>query len=337
MQAREAEAFQAKLDFHKAWRRVNAAEPAAAARIFGDLYAPTADWNGPHPINSLSGADGVLEGFWRPLAHALPDLERGFDILMSGAFKDGAWVASTGHYTGTFLAPWLGIRPTGRVLTVRYGEFTRFEAGRIVESYTILDLPDAMRQAGCPPFAFQLGADDRVPGPSTGDGLLLAPQDDGASLRSLKLVEDMIAGLMQYDGATLDSMGMERFWDVRRMMWYGPAGIGTCRGLKGFQDVHQRPFLNAFPDRKGGNHKCRVGEGAYVGSTGWPSVRATHSGGGFLGLAPTGRPIGMRVMDFWRREDGLLLENWVFIDLIDLLLQMGIDVMARLREGGRIA
>jgi hypothetical protein len=34
-------------------------------------------------------------------------------------------------------------------------------------------------------------------------------------------------------------------------------------------------------------------------------------------------------MDFWRRDVDLLAENWVFIDLPDLLLQMGVDVLAR--------
>jgi hypothetical protein len=35
----------------------------------------------------------------------------------------------------------------------------------------------------------------------------------------------------------------------------------------------------------------------------------------------------MRVMDFWRREGNLLAENWVFIDLPDLLLQMGVRLL----------
>ena len=38
----------------------------------------------------------------------------------------------------------------------------------------------------------------------------------------------------------------------------------------------------------------------------------------------------MRVMDFWRREGDLLRENWVFIDQLDLLLQMDFDVMAKI-------
>lgn len=287
------------------------------------------EWHGPHPLNEVRGRDALVEAVWRPLLAAMPDLERRDDVLIAGEWRGAPWVGSTGHYVGTFEHDWLGIPATGGVVTLRYGEFVRMDAGRVRTAYVIFDLPDLMRQSGCFPFAPQPGSADRVPGPASRDGVIATPRDPGESLASLTLVEAMIAGLMQYDGRSLDSMGQERFWDVERMMWYGPAGIGTCRGLRGFQVVHQVPFLTAFPDRVGGDHKCRIGEGAYVGSTGWPSVRATHAGGVFLGLPPTGRRIGMRVMDFWRRDGERLAENWVFIDLLDLLLQMGVDVLAR--------
>jgi hypothetical protein len=40
----------------------------------------------------------------------------------------------------------------------------------------------------------------------------------------------------------------------------------------------------------------------------------------------------MRVMDFWRRENDRLVQNWVFIDLPELFLQFGVDLFARMRE-----
>ena len=144
-----------------------------------------------------------------------------------------------------------------------------------------------------------------------------------------RLVEAMIAGLGQFDGHALETMGMERFWHPK-MMWYGPGGIGANRGIAGFQDYHQRPFLVAFPDRKGGNHKCRLGDGAFFATTGWPSVTATHAGP-YLGAPATNRRIGMRVMDWWRRDDAMLRENWVFIDIPDLFLQFGVDLFAQMR------
>ena len=37
-------------------------------------------------------------------------------------------------------------------------------------------------------------------------------------------------------------------------------------------------------------------------------------------------------MDIWRREGALLKENWVAIDIPQILLQMGLDVFAQMRE-----
>lgn len=293
------------------------------------LYANEVAWHGPHPLNDCVGKESVVETLWRPLLTASPDLERRDDILVGCLWQGRPWIAATGYYAGNFTADWLGIPATGQPLYIRFGEFVRIEEGVCQECYVILDILDVMRQAGCWPLAPPLGSAERVPGPATHDGIVVTAQDPADSQTTLVLVEAMIAGLMRYDGSSLDSMHQERYWDVERMMWYGPAGIGTGRGLRGYQRMHQQPFLNAFPDRVGGDHKCRVAEGYYAASTGWPSVRATHSGGGFLGLAPTQRRIGMRVMDFWRREGLKLIENWVFIDLLDLLLQMGVDVLGR--------
>ena len=282
-----------------------------------------------HPINDLTGRAGLVAGFLDPLRRSFPDVSRETAIAISGEFAEGSWVAFQGHYVGTFAQDLLGIPPTHRVASLRFGEFCRVEHGAVVEVYTILDWIDLMRQAGVQPLAPPLGSAEAWPSPSTHDGLVgVATQGDTA--KSLRLVEAMIGGLMEYDGKTLESMGMPRFW-APSMMWYGPGGIGSTRGLRGFQDHHQRSFLNAFPDRRGGNHKSRIAEGAYVASTGWPSIRATHSGSGFLGLPATGRPITMRVMDFWRRSGDLLVENWVFIDLPDLLMQMGLDVFEQMR------
>jgi hypothetical protein len=129
------------------------------------------------------------------------------------------------------------------------------------------------------------------------------------------------------------------------MMWYGPSGIGTTRGLSGFVDDHQLPFRIAFPRRKGGGqwdelgdlraklgggHYIRIGDGPYSVTGGWPSVFAMHVGPDFLGLPATGKAVTMRVMDFYLHHEGLIRENWVPLDVLDLLRQMGVDVLGRM-------
>ena len=58
----------------------------------------------------------------------------------------------------------------------------------------------------------------------------------------------------------------------------------------------------------------------------------TLSHSGWLGLPPLNREISMRSLDFWRVEKGLIRENWVMVDLLHIYDQIGVDVLARMRE-----
>ena len=289
--------------------------------------APDHRLHGFAPVNTVGGPEGYRSELLEPLRAAFPRGEERVDIRLAGQFKDGDWVAFSGHIAGLFEAPLFGIPATGRAAFVRFGRFERHENGRIAETILILDLPGLMMQAGVWPLGPPMGPHLIAPGPATRDGVV-GPNDTGGET-SLALVEAMIGGLMSFNG-TLKSMGMRGYW-TDDFWWYGPSPIGNFRGHADYERGHQLPFLTAFPDRVGGNHRARIGEGMYIASTGWPSITATHAGGGWLGLAPTGRPITMRVMDFWRREDDRLIENWVMIDIPDLLDQMGIDIFDRMR------
>jgi hypothetical protein len=282
------------------------------------------------PVDSLAGSAQLVERLLDPLAAAFPHGEDRLDILIAGRFREGLWTASTGHIAGLFEAALWGIPATGLPAFLRYARFEKWDGGQVSEIILLLDLPDLMMQAGVWPLALPLGKRLLVPGPSTRDGYLDGEGDSLEAAASLKAVEAMIAGLMRYDGKTLSSMGMVDHWHPR-FWWFGPAPIGSFCGHADYERGHQGPFLNAFPDRVGGNHRSRIGERSYVASTGWPSIRATHLGSGFLGLPRTERAVTMRVMDFWRAEGGRLKENWVFIDLVDLARQLDLDIFARMR------
>jgi predicted ester cyclase len=289
------------------------------------LYDDDCAFNACAPFPPLSGADAIIDHFWSVLTRSFRDIERRTDTLIGGHFKNGDWIVSYGHFVGHFSADLFGIKATGRPHFLRYGWYDRIEGDHVVESYVILDLAQLMIEAGQWPLRDSLGQ-SWFPAPATHDGVSLGAADERESAASLTLVEAMIAGLMRYDGQSLLSMGMVDFW-TPQFMWYGPGGIGSARGHADYERAHQGPFLTAFPDRIGGNHKCRIGDGTYVASTGWPSINATHSGGGWIGTEATGRRITMRIMDLWRREGERLAENWVFIDMVDLFGQFGIDLL----------
>jgi steroid delta-isomerase-like uncharacterized protein len=123
-----------------------------------------------------------------------------------------------------------------------------------------------------------------------------------------------------YEAINDHRVGSE-FWH-EDMVWRGPAGIGTKRGLEQYRREHQAPYLRAFSD-KHAIDEVRIAEGEYVAAHGYQY--ATHTGD-YLGIPASGARIKMRYMDFWRVEDGKLAENWVLIDILDFLAQLGYDV-----------
>ena len=293
-----------------------------------EVFAETAVMDVAHPINRLNGKQEILDRFIRPLRSSLAGASRRDEIFISGSNRrpnGGDWMASVTHYVGNFREALFGIRPTGRLSFMRSGEFYRVEGSRITEARLIVDFPDLMRQAGCNPFPEELGSEMLFPGPATHDGILPGEPERGA--RSLDLVEAMLADLRAYDPESYDSAnqtGEGGYWH-ENMLWYGPGGIGSSYRWEGFVKDHRKSFLDAFPDRVGGNHYCRIGDGSYAAVSGWPSMTMTHSGP-YLGIPPTGRKLTLRVMDFYRCAESRILENWVLLDLGDLARQMGIDI-----------
>jgi predicted ester cyclase len=310
---------------------------ALASTAYADLPAalaehchPAVRWRVAHPVGEIHGTADIADAWYRPLRHAFPRLSRRDEIVIGGTSTTGSgqWVATLGHIVGAFETPFLGVSASSKLAFLRVGEFYRIEEGRIAEAVILPDLLDLMRQSGHFPLPHQLGTEMLFPGPATHDGVL--PQRPDLSAGSVGTVEAMLADLKAYDPATFESHGQfgpEGYWR-EDMLWYGPGGIGANTGYLGFQRDHRIPFLTAFPDRVGGNHFARFGDGPYVASGGWPSMTMTFQGA-YLGMHPTGAAMTLRVMDFWRvAEDGQIAENWVLLDMLDLFMQMGRDLIA---------
>ena len=346
-----------KARLHRGLAELCASGAAGLGAGAADLFDPKVQVRASHPINEGVGRAFLAEALYGPAFAAFPDLERR-DLIVIGGRHDGRdYVGAMGHYCGTFRHDWLGIPATGRAAFLRYGEVFELRDGRIVQANCLWDVLDLIRQAGHWPLAPSLGAEGMWPGPLTLDGIVLAPQDPDLSARSLAQTLAMHATLHAHGDAAqggregLLAMPQRDHWHPR-MMWYGPAGIGTARGLAGFVDHHQLPFRTAFPRPAtpaeaealaqaradmGGGHYVRIGDGPYSLTGGWPSRVDRHGGPGFLGLPATGRMVGMRVMDFYLHHEGLIRENWVPLDMLDLLMQLGVDVLARMRAAGRLA
>ncbi|VCU61533.1 FIG01073484: hypothetical protein [Tritonibacter mobilis] len=311
-------------------------DAAGVRAALGSVCAPDVLFRFCHPFGDLTGVDAFYDAVYAGLFNAWPDLERRDTIVIAGPDEFGNdWVGAGGYYTGIFTAPWLDIPPTGHQVTLRFHEFYRIVDGKVVEVQALWDIPEVMMQANAWPMAPSLGREWHVPGPSTQDGLVPGPYDAEAGAASCAHIIEMLEHLKKHPAqGGPEVMEMERFWHPR-MNWYGPSGIGTGRGIAGFRNWHQIPFLNGMPDR--GKYVDEInyhffGDGDYAAVTGWPNMIQTVTHDGWMGIAPAGRKITMRSLDFWRLENGKIRENWVLVDLLDAYAQLGVDVFARLRE-----
>ena len=323
------------------WQSLQNARTNELRDLVEAATAPDASWYGPEPINTLHGPREFADNFWRPLLHSFPDLKR-HTILFFGGESNGRrdgdlardgkmWVTGTGLFTGTFVEDYLGIPATGAKVSIRWGEFCRVENEQILETYFLLDFIDLMQQAGFNVLPPSLGTDGDYAAPIAADGVMHNPQDQPSSAYTLKHMRRFIfEGLNGYDESNLASMGMANFFHPD-LKWYGPGGIGACYTFKEFEDYHQKHWLHAFPDREVQDLTSLFAEGVYSGGPGWTGVKATHRGE-YKGVAATERSITVNGLDWWKREGEELIENWVFVDMIHLFRQFGVDLFDRLAE-----
>ncbi len=145
---------------------------------------------------------------------------------------------------------------------------------------------------------------------------LSAGTDLAKTAQTRAVIEGMVDGLNDH---RIDDIG-EFF--AEGFGWFGNAGCGTKHGLRQFQDNWQRPFQAAFAD-KVCIDEARLFMGEWAAAFG--RQEATHAGE-FMGIAPTGKRVEIRYMDFWKVVDGKIVDNWVMVDFPSVLAQLGVDV-----------
>ncbi|MEM6712292.1 MAG: ester cyclase [Pseudomonadota bacterium] len=131
-----------------------------------------------------------------------------------------------------------------------------------------------------------------------------------------RVIEGMVDGLNDHRINDMHEFFHEAF------RWMGNTGCGTKNGVKDFNRNWQEPFQAAFKDKV-----CVDEARLYMGE--WAAAfgrqEATHAGT-FMGVAPTGKRVEIRYMDFWKVVDGKIADNWVMVDFPYVLSQLGVDV-----------
>lgn len=323
------------------WQQLDAADSLSAAAVFQSILAPDTYWHAHQPVGDARGISAVVGNVWQPLLESFAGMQREVYILLEGISngridgdiaRDGKhWVTGTGVFHGRFEKDYCGIPASGEPVELRWGEFCRFENDRIVETFFLVDLVDLTEQIGLSVLPVAKGSPCIYRRPAADDGLIHYEVDNAESAYSLAHIRKFIFdGLNAYDQDDLQTMGMADYFH-ENAQWYGPGGIGLCNGFAEFETLHQKPWLYAFPDRSVQNLDALFAEGAYSAAPGWAGVLATHTGA-YLDCPPTRRSIAFNGLDWWKREGERYIENWVFVDMVHLFDQFGVDLLASVRK-----
>ena len=110
-----------------------------------DIVAPNAVDHDPAP-NQGMGPEGFIS-YFTELRTAFPDLRIAVDHMVA----DDDNVAFAYTVTGTHDGPLMGFAPTGRKISARGMQITRFENGKQVERWGSSDQLGIMQQIGAMP------------------------------------------------------------------------------------------------------------------------------------------------------------------------------------------
>ena len=296
-----------------------------------------------YPLNEFTGLKNLKDKLWIPLLEAFPDLERREHIVLGGAFRDKILVGSYSILSGYFKNSWLGIKPNFKMISLRCCEIHELKKDKITESHILIDVLDLLRQ--CSNFIINpsRGPEGAWMPPINADGVNFFEKDIEVSSSNLKQSLSMNRSLNlkpEKEKISNDELKQrlldhpqKEFWHDK-MNWYGPCGIGTSRSLEGFIDIHQLPFRRSFTDRdyyKIG-HYCEIGDGKFSLCAGWHSIEAVYGSNDWLGFNARKQKITMRVMDFYHHDEGKIRENWVPIDILHILKQIGIEVLEKIKS-----
>lgn len=313
------------------WRACDAGEDVAP--FLADRFL----WDGPRPAPRATTLSELKEAWLDAYGSVFRGCVRSTHILMAGA-SDGKvngeadgriWVGGTGYLTGLAKADLWAIPATETPLRVRWGEFLCIEGGQITEIHLAIDVMDWLEQIDLPVLPKFQGASHVWPAPTAFNGCSFDPNGTDETMQLGRGL--LFGGLNAFDESGLTSMGMADYFHPN-LKWYGPGGIGACLSLKEFEDFHQKPWLDAFPDRKVQDLPL-IAEGRLLGACGPAAVKGSHGGASFRGSPDgKGQPLEFSGLDFWLRTEDKFTENWVFVDFVKIFEQIGIDLMDRIGQ-----
>lgn len=120
--------------------------------------------------------------------------------------------------------------------------------------------------------------------------------------------------------------------------WFGPQPINALKGVEAVISDYWQPLYHSFPDIK---RKCDVFLGSESCGEYWVSACGYFTGTfarNWLGIPATGEKTNIHFGQHYRVEEGMIVENYLILDIISVMRQAGFQVLppALGTEGGKV-
>jgi steroid delta-isomerase-like uncharacterized protein len=134
-----------KATFSRLHDAMNSGDAELIAKTIDEVVEPDVLIRTPLPIDA-TGAQ-ALKQVWAVLLRAFPDLH----VAVEDVIAEGDKVVCRNTVTGTHQGEYMGLPPTGKSITYNEIFIFRFAAGRIAETWGVVDVLSQMRQLGAIP------------------------------------------------------------------------------------------------------------------------------------------------------------------------------------------
>jgi predicted ester cyclase len=134
-----------KATFERFHEAANTGDAEFIAKTIDEIVAPDAVIRTPLPIDA-TGAE-LLKQVWAMLLRVYPDIH----LTVDDVIAEGDKVVARNTVTGTHQGEFMGVGPTGTSVTYNEIFIFRFAAGRVVETWGVVDVYAQMKQIGVIP------------------------------------------------------------------------------------------------------------------------------------------------------------------------------------------
>jgi predicted ester cyclase len=114
----------------------------------GQFFHQGFRWLGNAGCGTKNGLKEFQDNWQRPFQAAFSDKV----CVDEARLFDGEWAAAFGRQEATHSGEFMGIKPTGKRVVIRYMDFWKVTDGRIEDNWVMVDFPHVMQQLGVDAF-----------------------------------------------------------------------------------------------------------------------------------------------------------------------------------------